>query len=171
MHCKLPRSITFDPIVGFSRSILFRKQEVKIFSGKSRSIQSEANWGWWSLKGRRLERRAGAIISLRHPLDRREHIFFFLSFALCPVSPHVFFFLSSKHPKTHKKHPTNTSKLLILLSSPKAQGIVFIPNLPFLWFYTLDLGFRGVDVAFLAIIHIPNFLNLFLAFILLFLLE
>ena len=33
------------------------------------------------------------------------------------------------------------------------------------------LAFRGVDVAFLAIIHIPNLLNIFLAFILLFLLE
>ena len=39
------------------------------------------------------------------------------------------------------------------------------------WFCILDLGFRGVDVAFLATIHTPNFLNLFLAFILLFLLK
>jgi len=39
------------------------------------------------------------------------------------------------------------------------------------WFYTLDLGFKDVDVAFLAVIHIPNLLNLFLAFILLFLLQ
>ena len=38
-------------------------------------------------------------------------------------------------------------------------------------FYTLDLGFRVVDVAFLTIIHTPNLLNLLLAFILLFLLE
>ena len=37
----------------------------------------------------------------------------------------------------------------------------------FPWFYTLDLRFRGVDVALLAIIHTPNLLNLFLAFILL----
>ena len=166
MHCKLPRSITFDPIVGFSRSILFRKQEVKIFPGKSRSIQSEANWGWWSLKGHRLERHVGAIISPWHPLDQREHIFFswVLRFA---QFLHKFFSLFQTPKNTQK----NTSKFLILLSSPKAQGIVSIPNLPFLWFYTLDLGFRGVDVAFLAIIHIPNFLNLFLAFILLFLLE
>ena len=42
MHCKLPRAIIFDSTVGFSRSIPFQKQEVKIFLGVSWSIHFEA---------------------------------------------------------------------------------------------------------------------------------
>ena len=37
----LPRAITFDPTVGFSSSLPFQKQEVKIFPRVSRSIQSK----------------------------------------------------------------------------------------------------------------------------------
>ena len=72
-------------------------------------------------------------------------------------------FLSSKHQKTHIKHPKNTSKPYTSYCSYTQSS--------FPWFYSLDLGFRGVNVAVLAIIHTLNLLNLFLAFILLFLLE
>ena len=58
--------------------------------------------------------------------------------------------------KKKKKKPKITSKLLDSSLFTKKHKV---------------LAFRGVDVAFLAIIHIPNLLNIFLAFILLFLLE
>ena len=53
-------------------------------------------------------------------------IAFCLSFTLCLVFLHVF--LSSKH----KKHPKTHQNFLIILSSPKTQGIILIPNLLFL---------------------------------------
>ena len=67
--------------------------------------------------------------------------------------------------QTQKTHQS----LLILPSSPKILGIVLIPNLLFLgstsWIWDL-----GVWMQLLTTIHTPNFLNLFLAFILLFML-
>ena len=41
MHHKLPRAITSDPTVEFSRSIPFEKQDVKNFPKVSRSTRSE----------------------------------------------------------------------------------------------------------------------------------
>ena len=81
----------------------------------------------------------------------------------------MFFPLRNTKKPTQNAQKTQQS-LLILLSSPTKQGIVLIPNLPFLG-STLWILHFGVDVAFLAIIHTHNLLNLFLAFILLFLLE
>ena len=49
---------------------------------------------------------------------------------------------------------------LILLSSPKTQGIVLIPNLLLLG-STLWIWGLGVWCSFLATIHTPNLLNLF----------
>ena len=128
------------------------------------------------MKGHRLEMRARAINSPRHPLDLGGgHIF--LSFFLHLAFLHIF--LSSKH---QKKHVENTQKTLpkkkkkkkthqsffILASSPTTQGSVLVPNLHLLG-STSWLGFRGVDVALLAIIHTPNLLNLFPSMFLLFL--
>ena len=61
---------------------------------------------------------------------KQRGITFFLSFNLCLVFLHVF--LSSKHQKEHKKHPKTHQNFLIILSSPKTQGIILIPNLLFL---------------------------------------
>ena len=69
------------------------------------------------------------------------------------------FLLSSKH----KKHTKNTSNPLDS-SFTKNTRYCSYTQFSFPWFYTLDLGFRGV-------IHTPNLLNIFLAFILFFLIE
>ena len=96
MHHKLPRAITFYPTIGFSRSISFQKQEVKIFLKVSGSIHFGAFQGQQTYKGCRLE-------------------------------------------NTQNTHQS----FLILLSSPKIQGIVLIPNLPFLsstfWIWGLEV--------------------------------
>ena len=63
----------------------------------------------------------------RHPSDRRMIIFFFLGFALCLVFLHI-----SPLSQTQKTPKKTHQSFFILLSSPKIQGIVFIPNLLFL---------------------------------------
>ena len=56
--------------------------------------------------------------------------------------------------QTQKTHQS----FLILLSSPKIQGIVLIPNLLSLDFIPWDSGFRGVDVemAIFARLEVPG---------------
>ena len=102
------------------------------------------------------------------PLRLRRKTFLWF-FALFLVSLHVF--LYSKHQKTHIKHPKSTSNPLDSSFFTNNTRYCLYTQSSFPWFYTLDLGFRVMDVAFLAIIHTPNLLNVFLAFILLFLLE
>ena len=132
MHRKLPRAITFDLIVGFSSSIPFQKQEVKIFPKVSRSTQSMAFWRWRPLKGCRLENRAGAIKSPKHPSNQKKKLS--LGSALCRNIFYIFF-LSSKH----KKH----IKSSWFFSSPKIHGIILIPNLLLLgstsWIWNLGV--------------------------------
>ena len=154
MHRKLPRAITFDPTIGFSRSIPFQKQEVKIFSGVSGSTL------FLAFQGRRLKTHFRAINSPRHPTDQEDHIFFWI----LPSAQLLYTFLSFKHQKHTSKLPNSSLLTKNRRYCPYTQS-------SFPWFYTLVLGFRGLDVAFLAIIHTPNLLNLFLAFILLFFLE
>ena len=55
---------------------------------------------------------------------------FLLGFTLCLFFLHVL--PSSKYKKSHKKHPKTLQSFLILLFSPKTQGIVLIPILLFL---------------------------------------
>ena len=59
--------------------------------------------------------------------------------ALC-LDEFFAFLLSSKHKKTHQS-------LLILLFTKNTRYCYYTQS-SFSWFYTLDLGFRGVDVAF-----------------------
>jgi len=99
-----------------------------------------------------------AINSPRHPIDRGHTFFWNLPFA----QPLYTFFLSSNT----KKHPKHTSKFLDSSLFPKNTKYCSYTQSSFPWIYTLDLRFKGVDVAFLAIIHTPNLLNLFLTFIL-----
>ena len=102
-----------------------------------------------------------AINSPKHPTDREDTLFFEIRI-LPNLSTHLFFSL----PNT-KKHPKHTSKFLDSSLFAKNTRYCSYTQSSFPWFYTLDLRFRGVDVAFLAIIHTPNLLNLFLSFILL----
>ena len=129
MHHKLPRAITFDPIVGFSRFIPFQKQEVKIFPGVSGSTL------FLAFQGRRLKMHVEAINSPRHPINQEDHIFS----EVCPLPN---FSTRFSLPNTKNTQDTHQS-FLILLSSPKTQGIVLIPNLPFLgstlWFWGLGV--------------------------------
>ena len=129
MHCKLPKAITFDPTVGFSRSIPFHKQEVKIFLGVSGSTL------FLAFQGRCLKKHVGAINSPRHPIDQEDHIFS----EVCPLPS-----FSTRFSLPNTKNTQNTHQsFLILLSSPKTQGIVLIPNLHFLgstlWFWGLGV--------------------------------
>ena len=119
------------------------------------------------MKGHHIEKCVKAINSPKHLSDREDH-FFWLSFSLCLVFLHVF--LSSKHQKTQKT-PKNISKVLDFSHFTKNTRYCSYNQSSFPWFYTWDFGFRGVDEAFLATIHTPNLLNLFLAFILLFCLN
>ena len=108
MHHKLPRSITFDPTVGFSRSIPFQKQEFKIFPRVSRSTQSMAFWRWrplkgcwWPYKGRCLEKRTKSIKGPKHPSEqRRPHFSEFFSLPRCFLCIFPLF-------QTHKKKNKN----------------------------------------------------------------
>ena len=128
----------------------------------SRGTQIHTFWG--PLKGCLLEILPWGYISPRHAPDQRPHFFWVLFFALFLYT----FFSLFQTPKNTQKTGKNFS---ILPSSPKNTWYRSYTQSSFPWFYTLDLGFRGVDVAFLAVIHTLNLLNLFLAFILLFSLE
>ena len=132
IHHKLPRAITFDPIVGFSRSIHFQTQEVKNFSGVSRSIQGPSPPQKNSPR---------AINSPRHPTERENTLFFsfsffffFLKFVFYPASLHVFsLFQTTKNTKnTHQS-------FLILFSSPKYKVLFLYPTFLSL---VLHLGFE-----------------------------
>ena len=112
------------------------------------------------MNGRRLKKHAGAINSPKHPSNQGGR--HFSNFLLSAWSLYTFFSL----PNTKKHiHPLDSS---IFTNNTRYCSYT---QSSFPWFYTLDLGFRGVGVTFLTIIHTPNLLNLFLAFILLFLLE
>ena len=127
----------------------FSKTRSQNLSRVPRSTPFYAFWGRRSLKGRCLKIRARAINSPKHPSDQKRNTFFWV-FALFLVSLHVF--PSSKTPKNLK----NTLKPLDSSLFTKNTRYCSYTQSSFPWFYTLDLGFRGVDVAFLAIIHTPN---------------
>ena len=55
--------------------------------------------------------------------------------------------LSSKQIFTHKNTHKTNQRLLILLFTKNRRYCPYTQS-SFPWFYTLDLGFRGVDVAF-----------------------
>ena len=93
--------------------------------------------------------------------SKNEDTYFFEIRLLPSLSTHFF---SLPNTKKHSKH---TSKFLDSSLFTKNTRYCSYTQSSFPWFYILDLRFKGVDVAFLAIIHTPNFLNLFLAFILL----
>ena len=86
-----------------------------------------------------------AINSPRHAPDRGTDIF--LKFPFCPASLYIFFsLLNTKKPP--KNTPKNTSKFLDFCISTKNTRYYFLAQSSFPWFYILDLGFRGVDIAF-----------------------
>ena len=130
IHHKLPRAITFDPIVGFSRSIHFQTQEVKNFSGVSRSIQGPSPPQKNSPR---------AINSPRHPTERENTLFFFFfsEIHLLPSLSTRFFSLPN-----NKKHQKHTSKLLDSFLFIKNTRYCSYTQSSFPWFYTLDLRFR-----------------------------
>ena len=158
IHCQLPRAITFDQTVRFLSSIPFQKLEVKIFPRVSRSTPFEKLHRWCPFQGPPPRKACQGYKRPQAPPRPKKKVS--LGSALC-LDFFYTFFLSLSNTK-------NTSKPL--------DSSFFIKNTKYCsytqssspWFYTLDLGFRGVDVAFLAIIHTHNFLNLFLEFILLF---
>ena len=73
------------------------------------------------------------------PFRLEETTFFWIFISTRMLSAHF-----SSLPNTKNTHQS----LLILLSSPKTQDIVPIPNLLFLGSIPWDLGFSGVDIAF-----------------------
>ena len=109
MHRKLPRAITFDPTFGFSRSMPFQKQEVKIFPGVLGSTL------FLAFQGHCLKKHVKAINSPRHPTNQEDHIFS----EVCPLPN---FSTHFSLPNTQNTHQS----FLILLFSPKTQGIVLI---------------------------------------------
>ena len=101
MHHKLPRAITFDPTVGFSRSIPFQKQEVKIFPRVSRSTQRK-------FQGPPPRNFCRGYKKPKHPSDRRgDHFFWVL---LSTWFFYTFFPLPNKKNthKTQEKTHTHT---------------------------------------------------------------
>ena len=103
-----------------------------------------------------LEICAWAIKSSKHLSDWWDHSL--LSFALCLVFLHAFPLFQAQ--KTHQS-------FLILLSSPKEHKILFSYSIFFSLVPHFGFGVYGCGCSFLANIHTPNLLNLFLAFILL----
>ena len=71
----------------------------------------------------------------------------FSKFLLSTWSPYMFFPLPNTKKHT-KKHPKNTSKPLDSYLFTNNTRYCSYTQSSFPWFYTLDLGFRGVDVAF-----------------------
>ena len=92
------------------------------------------------------------------PQTKGTHIF--LKFSLYPIPLYIFSLF--KTPKNTSKKTSNFLDSCIFTNNSR-QCSCTQSSSP--WFYTLDLGFRGMDVAFLAIIHTPSLLNIFLAFI------
>ena len=75
-----------------------------------------------------------AINSPRHALDREDK-----HFSEIPLLPNsIYIFSLFQTPKNTRNTQKTHQSLLILLSSPTTQGIVLIPNLPFL---VLHFGF------------------------------
>ena len=91
--------------------------------------------------------------------SKNEDTHFFEIRLLPSLSTHFF---SLPNTKKHSKH---SSKFLDSSLFTKNTRYCSYNQSSFPWFYSLNLRFMGVDVAFLAIIHTPNLLNLFLAFI------
>ena len=85
-----------------------------------------------------LKTRLGLYIAPNTPQIGRRHSF--LKFAFCPTSLHIFFSL----PNTQK----HTSKLLDSSLFTKNTRYCSYTQSSFPWFYTFDLAYRGVDVAF-----------------------
>ena len=91
---------------------LSRHVKINLIKGVLRWVALEGLLPWNSCRG------------YKKPQHLSDH--FLLSFALCLVFLHDF--SPSKHKNTQKTHQS----FLILLSSPKTKGIVFISNLLFL---------------------------------------
>ena len=166
--------MTFDSTVGFLSSTSFQKLKVKIFPRVSRSIPFEELHRWQPLKGRQqpykvchLVKRVGAIKGPKHlQTEKRQRGDFPKSCSLLGHFLHI-----SPLFQTHiytQKHSQNKSKPL---DSSLHQKYKVLSLYPIFFSLVLHLGFgvQGCGCSFLAIIHTRNFLNLFLAFILLFL--
>ena len=91
------------------------------------------------MKGRHLQKCIGAIKAPKHPLDQKRKVS--LGFALC-LNVFYMFFLSSEHTKKNTLKPLDSS----LFTKNTRYCSYTRSSSP--WFYILDLGFRGVDVAF-----------------------
>ena len=105
----------------------------------------------------------------RHPLDRGDHFFFFLVLLFTWLSTCFSPLPHTKNTKKKKKKPKKHIKPSWFFSLHKKHKVLFL--YPIFFSLVLHLGFTGVDVAFLATIHTPNLLNLFLAFYPFFLLK
>ena len=122
------------------------------------STWSEAFWIWGLYKGHRLEKTHRGYKRPQAPLNQKGRPLFWV-FSLC-LDDFWAFLLSSKH----KKH-IKVSWFFLLHQKYK---VLFL--YPIFFSLVLHLGFRvyGCECSFLATIHTPNLLNLFLVFILLF---
>ena len=152
MHYKLPRAITFDPTIGFWKSIPFsetRNQDLY------RGVQIDPFLGLlrpWPSKGCLLEKRTGAINSPRHLF---RPIMTTFSWILLLAQLLYSFFSLFQTPKNTQKNTQKTHQsFLIFLSSPKTQGIVLIPNLLFLG-STLWIWGLGVWMQFFQLSSTP----------------
>ena len=154
LHRKLPRAITFDLTVGFLSSISWKWRSIQGCQDQPGQRYFEAGGPWMAATSKNVLR---AINSLGHPSDRGTHIF--LKFALCLVP--LYIFVSSKHQKNAQKHSKKHIKVSWFFLLHQEHKVLLLHPIFFSWFYAWDLGFRGVDVAFLAVIHTPNLLDLF----------
>ena len=161
MHHKLPRTIILIRLLDFQDPYLFGNSKSRSFPRWKDKHIFRAFKARGPFKGCCLIMHVGARNSPRHPSNQETT--FFSNFLLSAQLLYTFFFLPNTK-KTHTKQPKNASKTFD--SSLFTNNIRYCsytqPSFP--WFYSLDLGFRGVGVAFLAIIHTPN-LTCFIAFL------
>ena len=98
------------------------------------------------MKGRRLEKRVKARKGPRYPLDQKKKKE--ISWALCPTWTISECFSSLPNTKKDPKKKKITSKSFNSSLFTKNTRYCSYTQSSSPWFYTLDLGFRGVGVAF-----------------------
>ena len=146
-HDKLPKAITSDPTIGFLSSTPFQKLKMKISLIRGGLTLAALEWPPIALQ------QPQAPIRLRD-----TH---FSKICSLPSSSLRFFLSLPNTKKGPKKLQKNTSKSLDSSLFTKNTRYCFCTQSSFPWFYSQDLEFRGMDVAFLAIIHTTNLLDLF----------
>ena len=170
----LPKAITFDPAIGISFSLVLWKLDIQTFLGTSRSGQLEFEKTFkYATKFEPGKSQLLMLVSTpAHPLgspiversnfqdkyrltpqdQKKKGIWAILGAILCRLS------LSLSLSK-------NTQKPLILCFFPTIK--CSCSHLPLLGFRTLDLRFKGVDVAFQLLstpIQFSQYLTCFIAF-------